>query len=99
MRLLASLTHTDDCAITHPGTVRPTDSLQTRSRIERELRALARAEESGQHDVVIEEVKERGVVGDRTMPLIRLGGRRAGSRPEGPGNRRLRAWHHRLWPR
>jgi APA family basic amino acid/polyamine antiporter len=57
-RLLASLSRTDACAITFLRTVPPGTSAESRRRVERELRAIARDEAEGQYEVVVEEATD-----------------------------------------
>ncbi|MCP5057280.1 MAG: amino acid permease [bacterium] len=54
-RLLASLSRTDECALTFLRTVPPSASPEERLRAERELRVLARDEAGGQFEIVIED--------------------------------------------
>jgi len=57
-RLLASLSRSESCQVRFLRTVPPGSSAETRRRAESELRALARDEASGAHDVLVEEAAD-----------------------------------------
>jgi APA family basic amino acid/polyamine antiporter len=57
-RLLASLSRAEDCRVVFLRAVSPGSSAEERRRAERELRAIARDEAGGAHEVLVEEVAD-----------------------------------------